>query len=164
MLLNIFYMAINLYISSLGELRWPAFQISSIPKWSVDNKFDVRSYYEELRGTNDISFPWKSRWVSFFVWTRDWGNFLPMITSLRGNMCHRSGEKMDIYYSIVMLLIVCGVLHLALLGFTRYYIRKWFWVVELVWEALLGYLNLVPVCLTWLVWKERDSGIYQNTK
>jgi hypothetical protein len=23
------------------------------------------------------------------------GNFLPMITSLRGNMCHRSGEKMD---------------------------------------------------------------------
>ena len=80
------------------------------------------------------------------------------------NMCHRSGEKMDIYYSIVMLLIVCGVLHLALLGFTRYYIRKWFWVVELVWEALLGYLNLVPVCLTWLVWKECDSGIYQNTK
>ena len=141
MLLNIFYMAINLYISSLGGLKWPAFQISSIPKWSIDNKFDVRSYYEELRGTNDISFPWKSRWVSFFVWTTDWGKLLTHDNLLkREYVSSQWGEN-------GYLLLHCNVAYslwsvaLALLGFTRYYIRKWFWVVELVWEALLGYLE-----------------------
>lgn len=107
------------------------FLYSKVPKkdgrdklsWSLSgsSQFDVCSYYAELRGLDDISFPWKSIWdvkaprrASFFVWIASWEKFLLMIIPLRGATLLLAGvvcaERVgDICYFIVMLPIGCGV-------------------------------------------------------
>ena len=58
-------------------------------KWTMtgDDRCDVSSYYEALRGAREVMVPWKSSiWctngpkrvlrVAFFVWTAFWGKIL----------------------------------------------------------------------------------------
>ena len=48
------------------------------PRWGLNGsgKFDIRSFYNKIRGTSLSSFPWKGTWkvkvpkrVAFFLWT-----------------------------------------------------------------------------------------------
>jgi hypothetical protein len=34
------------------------------------------------------------------------------------------------------------------------------WLDELVWETLLGCLDLIALCLMWSIWRERNSCIF----
>jgi hypothetical protein len=36
------------------------------------------------------------------------------------------------------------------------------WVEELVWKHESGVWNLVPLCLMWKIWKERNSRIFED--
>ena len=68
--------------------------------WWVPKKkgeIDICSYYNTLRGSSLIIFPWKGiwgvkvpRWVSFFVWTVVWEK---IFTS--DNLRRYSGETVD---------------------------------------------------------------------
>ena len=72
--------------------------------------FEIRSFYNKLRGSPSIVFPCKGIWrlkaprrVSFFVWSVAWNRILPS-DNLRCRgfdfvdwciMCHHCGEKVD---------------------------------------------------------------------
>ena len=54
-------------------------------KWKLkpNGDFDIRSYYNKLRDSPSIVFPWKAIWkakaprrVSFFVWCVAWNKIL----------------------------------------------------------------------------------------
>ena len=52
-------------------------------KLTKNGDFDIRLFYNKLRGPLPIIFPWKGIWkvkapqcVSFFVWTAAWDNIL----------------------------------------------------------------------------------------
>ena len=54
--------------------------------------FDIRSFYNELRGSSSTMFPWKGIWkvkaprrVSFFIWTAIWDKILTG-NNLRGRV------------------------------------------------------------------------------
>ena len=78
-------------------------------KLTKNEDFDIRSFYNKLRGSLSIIFPWKGVWkvkslrrVSFFVWTTVWDKILTG-DNLRGRgmdffdciMCRRNGETVD---------------------------------------------------------------------
>ena len=59
-------------------------------KLTKNGDFDIRSFYNKLRGPLPIIFPWKGIWkvkalwcVSFFVWTAVWDKILT-VDNLRG--------------------------------------------------------------------------------
>ena len=52
-------------------------------KLTKNGGFDIRSFYNKLRGPLPIIFPWKGIWkvkapqhISFFVWTATWDKIL----------------------------------------------------------------------------------------
>ena len=81
-------------------------------RWKLTKKggFDIRSFYNKLRGPLPIIFPWKGIWkvmtpqrVSFFVWMTTWDK-IPTGDNLRGRgldfvdwciMCRRNRETVD---------------------------------------------------------------------
>jgi len=84
-------------------------------RWKLERKgdFDIRLFYNKLRGSFSIIFPWKDIWkvkapwhVSFFVWTVAWNRILTSDNlRLRGFdfvdkciMCCRCGEIVDHYF------------------------------------------------------------------
>lgn len=65
----------NSPVSEDGDFMW----------WVPKKKgvFDIFSFYNALRGSYSVIFPWKGIWeakvprqVSFFVWTAAWGSIL----------------------------------------------------------------------------------------
>ena len=79
-------------------------------KLTKNENFDIRLFYNKLRGPMPIIFPWKSVWkvkaprhVSFFVWTTVWVKIL-IGDNLRGRgmdfvdwciMCRCNGETLS---------------------------------------------------------------------
>ena len=93
-----------------------------------NDKFDVCSCYEALRGFNDVTFPWKSTWcskapkrVAFFAWTAAWEKILMCDNLMRRRitmvdwccMCRKSGETLD----HLLLHMKFGLLFSVCLGF-----------------------------------------------
>ena len=133
----------NLPQSENGDpMRW---------KLTKNGDFDIRSFYNKLRGPLPIIFPWKGIWkfkaplhVSFFVWIATWDKILTG-DILRGRgfdfvdwciMCRCNGETVN------HLLFHCEKAYqLWSLVFRSFGIswvlpRYAFWLVELVWKAL----------------------------
>ena len=79
-------------------------------KLTKNEDFDIRSFYNKLRGSLSIIFPWKGVWkiktpqrVSFFMWIAIWDKILTS-DNLRGRgmdfvdrciMCRCNGKMMD---------------------------------------------------------------------
>ena len=90
----------------------PSMDVGDWLRWKLkpNGDFDIQSYYNKLRDSPLVSFPWKGIWrvkvprrVSFFVWCVAWNKIL-MGDNLRlrgldfvdwGIMCRHFGETVD---------------------------------------------------------------------
>ena len=144
-------------------------------------QFDMQSYYGALQASSRSRFPLKIIWgvkaprrISFFLWTAARGKILTCDNLMkRGHvlaawccMCKKGWETVD------HLLIHCEVAS-TLWGFVfqRFGIQ---WVLPAkVLDLLFGWFNglgkhssdiwnLVPHCLMWSVWHERNSRIFED--
>jgi hypothetical protein len=145
--------------------------------------FDIRSYYYAIRDSPMRAFPWKCVWrskaprrVCFFVWSVAWGRILTCDNLIKRGytmtswycMCQCDGETVDHL-----------LLHCKIAGVLWNYVFQSFglqWVfpnrlVDLLfgWWNLLGkhtseIWNLIPPCLLWTVWRERNCRIFEDTE
>ena len=75
-----------------------------------DGVFDIRSFYSVLRGSPQVTFPWKASWgvrvprrVAFFTWSAAWGRILTADNLMRRGfqlagrcyMCRCEGETIS---------------------------------------------------------------------
>ena len=137
--------------------------------------FDIRSFYNKLRSSLPITFPWKGIWkakapthVSFFIWTAAWEKILTGdILRYRGFdfvdwciLCRCNGE------SVNHLLLHCDKAYLLWSMVFRSFGISWV-LPRSVADMLLGWWswfgkrssgvwNLAPLCLMWCIWRERN--------
>ena len=167
---------------------------SSIVRGFVPNKvywkparnrgFEVRGYYSSFYPPNLVSFPWKMIWQSkvpprvvFFSWSASLGKILT-INNLRNRrvivrdwcyMCKRNGESVD-----YLLLHCCIAWELWSSVFCLFGIQ-WvmlYTVLELfeVWQGKfarhhhIDVWKLVPHCLIWCIWCERNARSFEGCK
>jgi hypothetical protein len=144
--------------------------------------FDIRSFYSALRHAQPVTFPWKAIWgvhapkrVSFFVWSAVWGRILTVDNLMRRGyqlagwccMCQRDGETIN------HLLIHCD----KAVGLWSFVFQKFgiTWVLSgCVLDLLFGWYNglgkvqskiwnMVPLCLLWTLWCERNNRTFENS-
>ena len=144
-------------------------------RWKLmkNGDFDIRSFYNKLRGSSSIGFPWKGIWkvkaprrVSFFVWISTWDKIL-IGDNLQSRgfefvdwciMCRRCEETVD------HLLLPCEKAHWLWCSVFRSFGISWVLlglVADLLfdlWNWLRKYSsniwNLVPLCLMRCIWKQ----------
>ena len=152
-------------------------------RWTLKNNgnFDIRSHYNVLRDSSSITFPWKGiwgvkapRWVSFFVWIVAWNKILTRVhTKNKGFdfvdwccMCRHCGKTVD------HLLINCEkaqqlwCIVLRSFGVSLVLPRAGFDLI-FGWRNWLGkhlsdIWNLVPLCLLWCIWRERNRCTFED--
>jgi hypothetical protein len=128
-----------------------------------------------------VHFPWKSIWgvkapqrVAFFVWTAAWGrictsdNLMKSGNVMAGWCCMIRGDVETVDY----LFLHCGVARELWNFVFRSFGVVWVLpnrVVELLfgWWNWLGknssvVWNLVPSCLMWTLWRERNNRTFEN--
>ena len=153
--------------------------------WSLNGKgsFDSRSFYRALCTPSSVSvlFPWKSIWkvkaprrVVFFLWSVAWGRILTCDNLMRRGhvmagwccLCRAAGESVDhlrlhcdvardLWHCVLHAFGVAWVLpnHIPALLF-----GWWNWFGKhssQVW-------NMVPHCLMWTLWWERNSRTFED--
>ena len=149
-------------------------------KLKLNGDLDIQSYYNKLRNSPSIVFPWKAIWkvkaprrVSFVVWCVAWNKILTGDNLRLGRffvdwciMCRHSGE------TVAHLLFHCEMAY-----------RIWSFVFitfDLSWDVprsipdlLFGWWNwlgkhssqiwnLVPLCIFWCIWKERNRRTFED--
>jgi hypothetical protein len=152
-------------------------------KLSSQKVFSVNSFYKRLMAPVDKCYPWKSVWkplapskVNFFIWTASLGKVLT-IDNLRKHqlvlldwccMCKEAGESID------HLFLHCNIARelwnfvFTLLGLQWVMPRH---VVELLacWSGCLCRVSptalwgLIPHCLLWVIWRERNARSFEDT-
>ena len=153
--------------------------------WIVYGIFYVHSFYNSLLKATSVSFPWQSIWcvkipkrLSFFLWTAARGGILTIDNLVKKNLPFLIGvayvnvmRKLWItFYSIVVLLMLCGVRFFFCLGF-----NGWCRIANIVvsllfaWRNWLGnhssnVWNMVLACLMWWVSKERNAWTFEDTE
>ncbi len=145
-----------------------------------NGRFDIQPLYNGLRGSPRSAFPWRCIWrskapqrVCFFVWTAAWNKILTCDNLMRQGyalanwccMCDCHGESVD------------HLLHCSMAGALWSFVFWSFgidWVVsERVVDFLFGWhnslgkfsskiWNLVPLCLMWTVWRERNRCTFED--
>jgi hypothetical protein len=144
-------------------------------------QFDVWSYYGALQVSNRPRFLWKSirgvkapQRISFFNWTAARGKILTCDNLMKKGhmlaawccMCKNGWETGD------HLLLHCEVAT-ALWGFVfQMFGSQWVLPAKVI-DLLFGWFNgfgkhssdiwnLVPLCLMWSLWQERNSRIFED--
>jgi hypothetical protein len=150
--------------------------------WGPSKKgtFDSRSFYQVLHNPSDRCFPWKSIWrvkapprVAFFMWTATWGRILTCDNLKRKGfvlaswccMC-KNAEMVD------HLLIHCwfarqlwnfvfqsvGIDWVLPHHVPKMLFNWWNWFGK----RSSGVWNLIPSCLMWTIWRERNKRTFEN--
>jgi hypothetical protein len=149
---------------------------------SLDEGFQVKSYYQVLNASRIGDFPWKIIWkskvpprVAFFSWIAALGKILT-VDNLRKRhialvswccMCKAGGESVD------HLLLHCSYakelwdLVFAMFGVHWVMLCR---VIDLFvcWQRRLGsqqrsvIWRAVPHCLMWCIWKERNARTFEG--
>jgi hypothetical protein len=146
-------------------------------------EFDVKSFYHALDVKLDIKFPWKAIWrvkaprrVSFFLWSAAWGRILTCDNLMhRGYimagwccMCRHDGETGN--HLLIHCTLASNLWHLILRSFGVLWVFPsniadllfgWFNCFSKLKSAVW---NLVPLCLMWTVWHERNSRIFEDVE
>ena len=161
----------------------PPLDVGDRMRWKLkpNGEFDTRSYYNKLRDSPSIVFPWKGIWrvkalrqVSFFIWCVVWNKILTG-DNLRLRrlvlvdwciMCRNCGETVD------HLLLYCEMAHWLWCFALKSFGLSWviprlipdllFWLVELVGKHSSQIWNLVPLCILWCIWKERNRRTFED--
>ena len=154
---------------------------SKVWKHRQSGQFDVSSFYSALQGSNRMQFPWKSIWgvkaprcISFFIWIAARGTILTCDNLMRRGhimagwccMCKHNWETGD------HLLLHCETAS-ALWSFILQAFRiNWVMPAKVI-DLLFGWYNwfgkhssgvwnLVPLCLMWTLWQERNRRIFEG--
>ena len=154
-------------------------------KWKCNKAgvFDSKSFYAALSNRPGVVFPWKSVWkvkapprVAFFIWSAAWGKILTCDNLMRRGytmagwccMCQCAEETVD------HLLIHCSAIQPLWSFVFRAFHIHWtlpYRVLDLLggWWNWLGrhqsnIWNLIPHCLMWTVWRERNSRTFEDKK
>jgi hypothetical protein len=152
-------------------------------RWNLrhNGRFDAKSFYHVLSGKADITFPWKAIWrvkaprrLAFFMWTTVWGKILTCDNLMQRGysmagwccMCGEGCETGD------LLLIHCALTLNLWHSVLRSFGVLWVFpnrVVDLLygWHNWFGkhdtvVWNLVPLCLMWTIWRERNRRIFEG--
>ena len=154
---------------------------SKVWKHRQSGQFDVSSFYSALQGSNRMQFPWKSIWgvkaprcISFFIWIVARGTILTCDNLMRRGhimagwccMCKHNWETGD------HLLLHCETAS-ALWSFILQAFRINLVMPAKVIDLLFGWYNwfgkhssgvwnLVPLCLMWTLWQERNRRIFEG--
>ena len=166
------------------EFKSPIREVADGSWWQLrrNGSFDVRSWYGALCAATPTVFPWRSIWrskaprrVQFFVWTAAWNKVLTCDNLIKRGfiitswccMCKGSGETVD------HLLIHCQVARSLWCWILRVFGLSWVFpetVKDLLfnwWNGLGKHAsdiwNLVPLCLMWIVWLERNRRSFEDT-
>uniref|UniRef100_A0A2N9GQ47 Reverse transcriptase domain-containing protein n=1 Tax=Fagus sylvatica TaxID=28930 RepID=A0A2N9GQ47_FAGSY len=152
-------------------------------RWKIckDGVFTSRSFYSALINRRGVSFPWKSIWrvkapprVAFFIWTAAWGRILTCDNLMQRGytmvgwccMCRCDGETVE------HLLLHCSAAQ-RLWNFVFASFRVHWVLPRKVVDLLFGWYNwfgknhshiwnLIPMCLMWTVWRERNLRIFED--
>uniref|UniRef100_A0A2N9EED7 Reverse transcriptase zinc-binding domain-containing protein n=1 Tax=Fagus sylvatica TaxID=28930 RepID=A0A2N9EED7_FAGSY len=152
-------------------------------RWKIckDGVFTSRSFYSALINRRGVSFPWKSIWrvkapprVAFFIWTVAWGRILTCDNLMQRGytmvgwccMCRCDGETVE------HLLLHCSAAQ-RLWNFVFASFRVHWVLPRKVVDLLFGWYNwfgknhshiwnLIPMCLMWTVWRERNLRIFED--
>ena len=143
--------------------------------------FDSRSFYHVLHSPPALCFPWKGIWgvkspsrVAFFMWTVAWGRILTCDNLKKKGfvldgwccMCKNADELAD------HLLMHCqfarqlwnfvfqfvGIDWVLPLDVPNLLFCWWNWFGK----RSLGVWNLIPSCLMWIIWRERNNRTFEN--
>uniref|UniRef100_A0A2N9FZT4 Reverse transcriptase domain-containing protein n=1 Tax=Fagus sylvatica TaxID=28930 RepID=A0A2N9FZT4_FAGSY len=167
---------------NLIHSKIPRHEGPDVMKWSLrqHGRFGSKSFYQALIGQSNIHFPWKAIWrvkaprrVAFFVWTVAWGKILTCDNLMRRGyslagwccMCRNGWETWDHL-----------LLHCVQASFLWSAVLRSFgvcWVFPNSIKDLYGWFNsfgkheseiwnLVPLCLLWTVWRERNQRIFDD--
>ena len=151
--------------------------------WTLNrySTFDSHSFYHALHSLTEVHFPWKSIWrgkaprrVAFFVWIAAWGRILTCDSLMKRGyvmanyccMCKAAEETVD------HLLLHCGVTReiwsfvfrsfgidgVLLNSFTELLFGWWNWFGK----SSSSVWNLIPFCLIWTIWRERNNRTFKN--
>jgi hypothetical protein len=149
------------------------------PTWK--GRFDSRSFYHVLRAPPATCFPWKCIWcvkapprVAFFMWTATWGRILTCDNLKKKGMalagwccmCKNADE------TVVHLLLHCSIAR-QIWGFVFQFVGINWVLPSHVSEVLGGWWNwfgrrcsgvwnLIPSCLMWTIWRERNKHTFEN--
>jgi|UniRef100_A0A2N9JBP0 hypothetical protein len=143
--------------------------------------FDAKSFYHAIDGLPAVPFPWKAIWrvkaprrISFFVWSAAWGKILTCDNLMRRGysmagwccMCRMDGETGS------HLMIHCSLASDLWNIVLRSFGVSWVFpdnITNLLygWYNCFGKTNssvwnLVPLCLMWIVWRERNGLIFED--
>ena len=151
--------------------------------WKLTKKgvFNVRSYYKLLSGPYNEVFPWECIWrakvpkqVSFFLWIVARGGILTIDNLVkRGQylvnrccLCFCDEETVD------HLLLYCKFSHALWSAIFEIFGIHWVMPKTIssllfAWRNWFGkhlstIWNMVPACLMWLVWMERNTRIFED--
>ena len=145
--------------------------------------FNIQSYYLALKDNHPVTFPWKAIWgvhaprrVDFFAWSTSWGRILTADNLMRQGyqlagwccMCRRDGETINhlllhcdmafgLWSFVLQTFVICWVLPRGVLdvffgwynGLGKLHLKVW---------------NMVPPCILWILWRKRNSRIFENTE
>jgi exonuclease III len=151
--------------------------------WRLGRKgmFDSRSFYHVLRAPPALCFPWKSIWrvkapprVAFFMWTVAWGRILTCDNLKKKGivmvgwccMCRNADETVDhlmlhcqfarqlwtfIFKSVGISWVLPSQVSELLFGWWNWFGKR-----------SSGVWNLIPSCLMWTIWRERNNRIFED--
>ena len=149
-----------------------------------DGRFSIKSLYKALDPERREEFPASIIWnslvpprVSFFAWEATWKNALTLdrIQKRGFSLANRCYLCLVEEESIDHILLHCGLARsLWSLLFSLFGVS---WVLpSSIREALLGWVGpcvgkerkkvwrSAPLCLFWIVWKERNSRAFENVE
>uniref|UniRef100_A0A2N9HQY3 DNA topoisomerase (ATP-hydrolyzing) n=1 Tax=Fagus sylvatica TaxID=28930 RepID=A0A2N9HQY3_FAGSY len=174
---------IRLQLFSLIQSHIPRGVSADKMHWHLTRKgvFDARSYFQALQAPRVVAFPWKIIWgvksprrVAFFMWTVAWDRILTY-DNLRKRglvlagwccMCKGDDESVDhlfihcwaarrLWSSVFRAVGIDWVLPNRVLdllfGWWNWFGKK----ISSVW-------NLIPSCLMWTIWRERNNRTFEN--
>jgi hypothetical protein len=152
--------------------------------WQRDGQrgFTVKSYYSCLNASPPIQFPWKEIWkakapprVAFFYWTAVWGKILSN-DNLRKRrvvlvdwccLCKKNGESSDhlfLHCCMAKQLWDCILNLFGLNWVMPRTVRELAgcWSGALGNHRLAGIWRMIPHCLTWCLWRERNLRTFEG--
>ena len=165
--------------------RIPSGEGEDILIWQLNcsGVFDVRSFYIALLKASYVSLPWQSIWcvkvpkrVSLFLWTATRGGILTIDNLVKKNLplvnwcclCRSDEESVD--HLLIHCKFASALWSEVLIMFgVQWVMPDTIASLLFAWRNWLGTYsskvwNLVPACLMWLVWKERNTRTFEDVE